>query len=477
MGYTTTSSTVSYSLDWPEEKRRKSCSVIVSPRSHQHQSWVPVVAPPSPPATPPELIDANVEPSSYFDEPAFRSFPGVTVAVIGTGYVGLHLVEAFSTAYDVLAFDISEHRIQEIQSTVASHVKCTSDPSQLRNATHFMVSVSTILNQGDHQSTIDISCIQSATQMIAKYARPGSTVIIESSVAVGMTRTLLEPLMKDKSLRCGMSPERVDPGRTYPAYDSIPKIISGLDEESLTSIKDLYSRVFQNLVPVSKPEVAEMTKLYENCQRMMCIAYANEMADACHTLSSSTLAGKDGVTVEINPWEIADAAATKPFGYMPCYPSLGVGGHCIPVNPYYLLSTAEFPLLEKCTKSMAERPSRIGDRVMERLSVQGTHQSENRAARILVVGMGFKRGQSVMSHSPGKALAVHLLSAYDVYLEYADPLVEQSAVSFAPRFDNPWSEEQLSRFDAIIVAVDQPGYDYEVLDRLQGTHVEWFCRR
>ncbi|CZT22963.1 related to UDP-N-acetyl-D-mannosamine 6-dehydrogenase [Ramularia collo-cygni] len=441
-------------------------------------SWVPLEAPDSPPLTPPEIVVTRPEQAQYFDQRIFAPSPtpgSPTVAVIGTGYVGLHLVEAFSTAYDVIAFDVSEKRVQEIKNTVASNVTCVSDPSRLTDATHFLISVSTILNQS--QRSIDISCIKKAIETITKYARPGSTVIIESSVAVGMTRELLEPLMHSKSLLCGMSPERVDPGRVSPTYETIPKIISGLNEESLQSISDLYSRVFQNIVPVSKPEVAEMTKLYENCQRMMCIAYVNEMADACRTLSE-TLSHKSTTNVDINidPWEVANAAGTKPFGYQPYTPSLGVGGHCIPVNPYYLLSNAEFPLLEACAKRMEDRPARIGDRIMSTLS-----SKTNSRPSILIVGLGFKRGQSVLSHSPGKALAVHLLATYDVYVEFADPLVEQSAVSFVPRFDDAsWSAETLERFDAIVVAVDQPGYDYDVLDQVQRsgtTHVEWFCRR
>lgn len=440
-------------------------------------SWVPLEAPDSPPQTPPELAETTRGQVQYFgplELATTRTTSKITVAVIGTGYVGLHLVEAFSSAYDVIAFDVSARRVEEIKHTVANNVTCVSDPSYLTNATHFLISVSTILNPA--QRSIDISCIQKAIETISMYARPGSTVIIESSVAVGMTRDLLEPLMRSKSLLCGMSPERVDPGRTFPTYETIPKIISGLNEESLQSISDLYTRVFQNIVPVSKPEVAEMTKLYENCQRMMCIAYANEMADACRSLSTS-LSGKSMTCNDINidPWEVANAAATKPFGYQPYTPSLGVGGHCIPVNPYYLLSNTEFPLLEACTKRMEDRPARIGDRIMA-----GLGSKNNSRPRVLIVGLGFKRGQSVLSNSPGKALAVHLLATYDVYVEFADPLVEQSAVSFVPRFeDATWSEETLQRFDAIIVAVDQPGYDYELLDRVQetGTHVEWFCRR
>lgn len=229
-------------------------------------------------------------------------------------------------------------------------------------------------------------------------------------------------------------------------------------------------------MPVSKPEVADVTKLYENCQRMTCIAYANEMADACRSLSI-TLSDKNTTSAHINvdPWEVANAAATKPFGFQPYMPSLGVGGHCIPVNPYYLLSNTKFLLLEMCTKRMEDRQNRIGDDIM---AILGSKIS--RRSNILIVGLGFKRGQSMLSNSPGKALAVHLFATHDVYVEWADPLVEQSAVLFVPRFDDStWSEGALQRFDAIVVAVDQPGLDYEVLDKVQhtGTYVEWFGRR
>ncbi|CAK3805818.1 UDP-glucose dehydrogenase UDP- c dehydrogenase [Lecanosticta acicola] len=461
-----------------DSTRRKSCFATL-PGGHypaSRESWVTIAAPESPQETPPENVATQVNETTYFDTPlkTLEAVPDVTVAVIGTGYVGLHLVETFSRAYDVIAFDVSEQRIQEVQLRVGKNVTCTSDPTSLAEATHFLVSVSTVVKQ--HQRTIDISCIQMAIETITTYARPGSTVVIESSVAVGMTRDLLAPLLRSKSLLCGMSPERVDPGRTFPAYESIPKIISGLDEASLSSIRELYSRVFENLVPVSKPEVAEMTKLYENCQRMMCIAFANEMADACGSLSRS-LSEKSltGEEVDIVPWEVASAAATKPFGYQPYTPSLGVGGHCIPVNPYYLLSNAQFPLLEACTKRMEERPARIGDRIMASLS-----SKVDRRPRILIVGLGFKQGQSVLSNSPGKALAVHLLSTYDAWVEFADPLVRQNAVPFLPRFDDhQWSISSLQSFDAILVAVEQPGYDYSLLDSLpaQGTYVEWFCRR
>ncbi|KXJ84899.1 hypothetical protein Micbo1qcDRAFT_128895, partial [Microdochium bolleyi] len=246
------------------------------------------------------------------------------VAVIGVGYVGAHLVENFSREYDTLGFDISPKRVAELQRSFASNgrVRLTNSTQDLREATHFLISVSTLLRP---DRTIDASHLCSALQIVAANAKRGSTVVIESSVAIGMTRNLLGPIAKAHGFFAGMSPERVDPGRTEPPAFAIPKIISGLDDVvpgSLASIARLYSAAFDRIVPVSKPEVAEMTKLYENCQRMMCIAYTNEMADAC---------GPHG----IDPFEVVEAAASKPFGYMPYTPGPGVGGHCIPVNPYY----------------------------------------------------------------------------------------------------------------------------------------------
>lgn len=218
----------------------------------------------------------------------------------------------------------------------------------------------------------------------------------------------------------------MDPGRIVPPLQSISKIISGLEDlapSSLDSIQRLYAPVFDNLIPVSSPEVAEMTNLYENCQRMMCIAYANEMADACHSLPTP-----------IDPFEVSRAAATKPFGYLPFSPSAGVGGHCIPVNPHYLFSTSDFPLLRHATETMARRPSAMADRAMDKLLQTKSMQSQRRA-NLLVVGIAFKPGQGVLSNSPGVQIINHLLDRWDAYVSFADPLVIADAVPQVPRLD------------------------------------------
>ncbi|KAK6714942.1 hypothetical protein SNK03_005779 [Fusarium graminearum] len=251
---------------------------------------------------------------------------------------------------------------------------------------------------------------------------------------------------------------------------SIPKVVSGLDDVipgSLDAVVRLYGRVFDSIIPVSKPEVAEMCKLYENCQRMMCIAFANEMADACQGLG-------------INPFEVSEAAATKPFGYMPYTPSLGVGGHCIPVNPYYLLSNCEFPLLEACADKMNKRPANMAKRIVNELMGGGRLQRRDSGIdmtkRVLVVGMGFKAGQDHLVNSPGLQLAKEL-QKLEVDVHFADSLVKQAAVPDIPRLDDAdWVKEELEQFDMIVVSFRQWGMDFSVLDQVTDVPVQMWCQ-
>ncbi|KAJ3469484.1 hypothetical protein MRS44_003549 [Fusarium solani] len=385
------------------------------------------------------------------------------VAVIGVGYVGEHLVGVFSRNFNVLGYDVSEARTQQLaqKQTTESRVRFTSKACDLADATHFLISVPTLLLP---DKTIDSSYLRSALSSVGLYARRGAVVVVESSVAVGMTRELLGPLAKERGFFAGMSPERVDPGRVEPPAQSIPKIVSGLDDVvpgSLDAILRLYSQSFDQVVPVSRPEVAEMMKLYENCQRMVCIAYANEMADAC-------------LVHGIDPYEVCRAASTKPFGYQPFSPGLGVGGHCIPVNPWYLLSNSNFPLLQAAAEKMHTRPTEVARRAVERLCSEGCGGMR---PRVLVVGVGFKRGQSHLANSPGLELAKSLVLTEKVDVTWADPLVSQDAIPQITRLsESDWTVEVLGRlFDMVIVSFRQDGLDFDVLDRVQGVHVEQWC--
>lgn len=389
--------------------------------------------------------------------------PEPLVAVIGVGYVGEHLTDVFSRCFNVLGYDVSETRVKDLSAKYYGNerVRITSKAEDLHGASHFLISVPTLLLE---DKTVDTSYLRSALATVEEQATQGSTVVIESSVAVGMTRELLGPLAKRKGLFVGMSPERVDPGRTEPPAYAIPKIISGLDDVvpgSLNSINKLYSTAFEQVVTVSKPEVAEMTKLYENCQRMMGIAFANEMANAC-------------IPIGIDPYEVSNAAATKPFGYMPYSPGLGVGGHCIPVNPYYLLSNSAFPLLQAASERTYARPAEIGERVIDELYSKRTGED---IPRVLVVGMGFKRGQSHLVNSPGLELAKSLAKSEKVSISFADPLVSQEALPNLTRLDDAnWTVEYLEEnFDMIVVAFKQDGLDFDVLDTLVNVQVQMWC--
>jgi nucleotide sugar dehydrogenase len=218
-----------------------------------------------------------------------------------------------------------------------------------------------------------------------------------------------------------------------------------------------------------------MTKLYENCQRMMGIAFSNEMADACAPLG-------------IDPFEVARAAATKPFGYLPFTPSLGVGGHCIPVNPYYLLSTCDFPLLRAAAERMRKRPAAMARAALARLadvcwngSGRGRGSGSGigiggRRPRVLVVGVAFKAGQAVTCYSPGLEVADALRQSGCVDVMFADPLVEQSVVPLVPRLDDAdWTKDRLKTFDMIIVAFRQTGLDFHVLEGLDNVIVDMWC--
>ncbi len=413
-------------------------------------------------------IDEDASSVSSFDMAEGRR---PTVAVIGVGYIGERLVEIFSSQYPVVGYDVSPGRVEHLKQKHLSlgsrrMITFTTSESDVQNASYFLVSVPTLLHANGE---INLAHLSSAIDIISRNARAGSTVVIESSVAIGMTRRLLGPLASTQGLFVGMSPERVDPGRVSPPTRSIPKVVSGLDDlvpGSLDRVARLYSTVFERVVKVSKPEVAEMTKLYENCQRMMAIAYANEMADAC-------------ISHGIDPFEVAAAAATKPFGYLPITPSLGVGGHCIPANPHYLFSNSEFPLLRAATDKMAQRPQEIATRLMQSLEGKAVlfRAPFNLRPRVLVAGMGFKAGQSHIANSPAVKLATALAESGKVDVMFVDPLVEQAAVPHVPRLDEKhWNKEVLESFDSVIAAIRQDGLDFRVLDELRHAKVENWCK-
>lgn len=368
----------------------------------------------------------------------------VDVCVIGVGFVGMSLIECFSRKYKCIGFDISKSRIDHLNSTTNyENVVFSNNLDDIKQCKLYLVSVPTPLK--DNNTAADLSIVEKALHMLYDIVSNDTTVVLESSVAIGTAERLLEPL-RSRGVLCGFSPERVDPGRTSPRDWDIPKIISGYDNESLESVKKWYSIAYTRVVPVSSMRTAEMCKLYENCFRMINIAYVNEITDAC-------------VKHGINPLEMINASATKPFGFMPFYPGLFVGGTCIGVNPYFLEINCVLPLLKMATNMMEDRPEKKALELVEKY-----HPS-----KVLVIGLGFKPGQSVTVGSGSFPYTKTLLSM-GVKVNYFDPLVESDLCEKMPLFH--WTPETLDKeYDVIAICVRQTGIDYSVLAELKKTRV------
>ena len=410
---------------------------------------------------PPECDDAEARSS---DEEIFQQVPSSKpcICVIGVGFVGESLLKQFSSAFDCIGFDISEERVSSLSQRLKylKNVVVTSDPIKLASASHFFICVPTPLRQ---DNSVNLDCVVLALGTILQYARRGCCIVIESSVPVGTTRKILGAY-KD-FFHCGVSPERVDPGRTHPQPKEIPKLVAGLTPVALKHIYATYSEVYQVVVPVSKPEVAEMTKLFENCYRMVNIAYVNEMSDACHQQG-------------IDPHEMIGAASTKPFGFQAFHPGLGVGGNCLPVNPWYLLSNNKrLPILERATKLMRGRPHRMAWKFHARCKAEHASKPSATAAakpRILIVGICFKDGYSDTSDSPGLSFARKLKDLGCSRLAFFDPLVQSHQAEGLERLENEdWNCKYLDEhFDGIAICNKLDCNSMSVMNMLQRSIVQ-----
>lgn len=370
------------------------------------------------------------------------------VCVIGVGFVGEALLREFGQVFKAIGFDVSQKRVDELAKSFKHlpNVTLTTDKTMLSQATHHLIAVPTPLKK-DH--SINLAHLFSAISTTLSYARPGSAIVLESTVCVGSTRQFFKAYQD--VYHCGMSPERVDPGRIAPSTKEIPKLVSGLTPKALAAIQSLYARVFDHVVPVSSPETAEMTKLFENCQRMVNVAYVNEMADAARTHG-------------VDPDEMLRAASSKPYGFTPFSPGLGVGGTCIPVNPFYLFANNKnLPVLEKATAMMRKRPGTMARKFHARIAAA----SGSPSPRILVVGLGYKPGQSLLSSSPGLAFAERLRRLGCARLAFYDPLVGSDAVAWVEKLqDERWNAAYLEQhFDAVAICMRQRRVDFSVVEK------------
>jgi nucleotide sugar dehydrogenase len=362
----------------------------------------------------------------------------IKVCIIGVGYVGEHLLQTFKKEYDIIGIDVSEKRVGFLKQQY-SDVVFYSNFDNISDRNVFLVSVPTLV---DKKGNIDLSCLYSVKNTLMPIVQSGSLIVIESSVYVGATREIFGEF-RNKGVYVGFSPERVDPGRIEPKMEDIPKVISGIDEESLEKIKNVYGKVIKKIVPVSSTECAEMCKLYENCFRMVNIAYVNEISDMCDSIG-------------IDCKEVISASSTKPFGFMPFHPGIGVGGHCIPVNPYYLFHNGVLPVLKYSTELMKIRPS---------MKVQQIMNSNPNISNILIVGIGFKRGEKLLTNSPSYDMMKYFVKN-QINVDVYDPLVQsdysKTDIKFLHTLD--FSSSYLNNYDLVIVNHLYQEYDQFVID-------------
>jgi len=392
-----------------------------------------------------------------------------TIGIVGLGYVGLPLAVAFAMAgFKVLGFDTQQKRanlvnqgksyIVDVSGDSLSSVvtgkllEATTDQSRLGEVDAICVCVPTPLTTTKDP---DLSYVIQESREISKYLQPGQLVVLESTTYPGTTKQIVLPILESSGLRCGIdfylaySPERVDPGSKDHNVRNTPKIVGGIDPQSTQLAQLIYSQIAGTVLPVSCPEVAEMTKVFENVFRSVNIALVNELAHLCE---------KMGLSV----WEVIDAASTKPFGYMPFYPGPGIGGHCIPLDPYYLANKAReldfhTRFIELAAEINEHMPYHVVSHILELLSISG--KSLN-GAKILVLGVAYKKDVEDIRESPSLKI-IQLLCEKRAEVSYNDPYVPRINVPAGDMKSVELSGEYLASMDCVVIAADHSCYDIE----------------
>ena len=393
--------------------------------------------------------------------------------IVGLGYVGLPLVmELIHAGYKVLGFDIST-RVVEGLNAGRSHIKdipseavaeavksgqfsATTDLSRLSEPDAISIAVPTPLSKTKDP---DVSYVISATESIKKTLRRGQLVILESTTYPGTTRELMLPSLESTGLKVGedfflaFSPERVDPGNPKYGTRNTPKVVGGITPNCLAVTMALYQPAIERLIPVSSTEAAELVKILENTFRSVNIGLVNEMAIVCDKL---------GVDV----WEVIEAAATKPFGFMKFTPGPGVGGHCIPLDPHYLawkMRTLNYRtrFIELAGEINAEMPEYWVARIADRLNEQG---KAVRGSKVLVLGVAYKKDIDDIRESPALDV-IRLLAQRGAVVSYHDPHVAKFREDGVELTSVPLTAQTLRAVDCAVIVTDHTGVDYGLIGR------------
>ena len=400
------------------------------------------------------------------------------VGIIGLGYVGLPLALLYSEQnFQVTGFDIDARKIdtlakggsyiyriaaEEIQSAKTHGFSATSDYSQLTAMDAIIICVPTPLNEY-HEP--DLSYITDTTHSIAPHLRAGQLVILESTTYPGTTEEVMIPIL-EKENKAGLkaarsqaptgkeffvafSPEREDPGNTTVARCDIPKVIGGLNPQASELAGALYGSIFNRTVPVSSPAAAEMTKLLENIYRCVNIALVNELKLLC-------------LRMDINIWEVIGAASTKPFGFHPFYPGPGLGGHCIPIDPFYLSWKAkEFDFRTRFIELAGEINNNMPYHVLASVGTAlNQYKKSINGARVLILGVAYKKDIDDLRESPSLTI-IELLQKAGAEVSYHDPYFP--FIGKGRKYDLQMTRSELKnldQYDCVVIVTDHSDYDY-----------------
>jgi len=392
--------------------------------------------------------------------------------VVGLGYVGLPLIVAMAqrAGNRCIGFDISPERTQQVNEGISyigdipseelaplaekNLVEATTDFSRAAECDVIAICVPTPLNSHNEP---DVSYMVSAATEIAPYLKPGTLVTLESTTYPGTTEEILLPLLESDELKLeealfvAFSPERVDPGNETWKISNTPKVVGGIEAQSTELATLFYSKFIDTVVPVSTARAAELSKLFENIFRCVNIALVNELAQLCERM-------------DIDIWEVIDAAKTKPFGFMPFYPGPGLGGHCIPIDPFYLSWKAReydfhTQFIELAGRINEDMPYYVTRRMMDALNDQGKALN---GAQILVLGVAYKADINDMRESPALNV-ITLLKEKGARVRFHDPYVPEYNQDGEKVFSVDLTESEVQQADAVIVLSGHSNVDYNMV--------------
>ncbi len=455
----------------PHPAKSRRTAPAPTPRLPNKTRRAPQAAKP-PAAKAPAARDSS--PQSLLERIAAKD---IVVGIIGMGYVGLPLAVAFGGAgIKVLGFDLDPAKAKKLNAgqSYIKHItservanlrkqkliEATADMKRLGEPDALLICVPTPLTK-HHEP--DLSYVVATTEAIAKHLRPGQIVILESTTYPGTTKEVMQPILERGGLKAGVdfflaySPEREDPGNLDFSTAKIPKVIGADDAHSRTIADALYSTFVPKTVPVSSAATAEAVKLTENIFRAVNIALVNELKVVYAAMG-------------IDIWEVIDAAKTKPFGYMPFYPGPGLGGHCIPIDPFYLTWKAReygqhtrfIELAGQINEAMPEHVVRVLAEALDRQQGRGL-----KGAQILIVGVAYKKNVDDIRESPALRL-IELIEARGAETSFYDPLVThinetREHPSLSGRLSIQWDVHDIARYDAILITTDHDQIDYAEL--------------